>query len=779
IPGVAADPANPRHIVLDDENFVTGQCEYHVSFDGGATWAGGNLTAPAGFQSPPCKGLDSGGYPHMNQSVAFGSNGQVYAVFDSTNGTPEVFTNPTNGLGQGDSVLVAKSSDGGRTFAPAVVAILAPPGPAPMYVRPTIGVEARPNGDRVVVAAWGVQVTSGGPADGAGLRSMNVAVSNDGGATYSAPVVASAPGEQIREPSQPVFGPDGAIYVAWTSRDNGVGTNIEVGKSIDGGATWTRSAAGAVTGHGQGVDGGMPQLATNPSNGSVYVVYQATQVYGDQDIFFQRSTDGGATWSQPLRVNDDPTGNGVRQQVPHIAVAPNGRIDVDWLDHRNGYQDPVTPAPGGEVDVYYASSADGGVTFSANRRITDRTINMDMGDIGAIGAYAWFGPVLADLGNNGVFFAWSDPRDGNADNGSNDVFTATLHLGAAAGDQLNVHKVTGNDASLAVQVSRETYPGGGEKISNPAIGTRVVLVNENDAASALVGAVLARSYYGPELVTPANSLPKSVRDEIVRLRPAGVFVLGDDKQISAAVVDALKAIVPQNVVRLGTPDRIATAVAVAQTLDLRSGANKAAGKPAFGAVVVVNPDSPDAVTAAGFAAEMRYPVLFSGRDAVPEATLAEIRSLNVTSEIVVGGADAISASAMSMLPNAKRVGGLDESSTSAALVAEAATLGVPTNLVYLAPKSNAVDAGVMGASIARRGGLLILADDPSSSNDAALLKRLNLQPDQVWIARPSEAGVPWLPIVLFAVLGLAGAVLLGVARSRSRSSAPAVTAASE
>src|SRR5579884_238286 len=33
IPGVAADPADPRHLVLVDENFGTGQCEYHVSFD--------------------------------------------------------------------------------------------------------------------------------------------------------------------------------------------------------------------------------------------------------------------------------------------------------------------------------------------------------------------------------------------------------------------------------------------------------------------------------------------------------------------------------------------------------------------------------------------------------------------------------------------------------------------------------------------------------------------------------------------------------------------------
>lgn len=109
IPGVAVDPANPSHIVLVDQNSATGQCEYHVRFDGGATWTGGNLRAPAGFENQPCSGgLDSSGYPHMNQSVAFGSNGQVYTVFTATNGKPEIFTAPSNGKGQADSTLMAK-----------------------------------------------------------------------------------------------------------------------------------------------------------------------------------------------------------------------------------------------------------------------------------------------------------------------------------------------------------------------------------------------------------------------------------------------------------------------------------------------------------------------------------------------------------------------------------------------------------------------------------------------------------------------------------------------
>lgn len=53
------------------------------------------------------------------------------------------------------------------------------------------------------------------------------------------------------------------------------------------------------------------------------------------DVMFIRSTDDGATWNDPLRVNDDPQGNGAHQWFGTMSVAPNGRIDAIWNDTRN------------------------------------------------------------------------------------------------------------------------------------------------------------------------------------------------------------------------------------------------------------------------------------------------------------------------------------------------------------------------------------------------------------------------------------------------------------
>ena len=767
IPGVAADPADPRHIVMVNDNFVTGDCEFRVTFDGGSRWEAGKLRAPDGFASPPCRTLSSGGYPHMNQSVAFGTGQNVYTVFDSPKGPQQVYGAPGFGQGQADSVLVARSSDGGRTFNTAVVAIAAPDGaPFPFYIRPTLGVQPRPEGDRLFVAAWGVAVTSGGPADGAGDRRLVTATSSDAGATWSAPVDASAPGEQAREPSAPVVAPDGAVYVAWRNRDTGAApSNVIVGKSADGGRTWARNVAGAVTGLGQGAGGGMPQLGVDRSSGALYLVYQETEPHGDLDIFFQRSTDGGATWSSPRRVNDDPTGNKIRQHVPHMAVAPNGRIDVVWLDRRHAYPTPVLPAPRGEADVYYANSTDGGRTFSPSRRITDRTINLDMGLIPRVGSYSWFGPVVAPLGTDAVFFAWSDPRAGNLDTDTNDVYTATLHLGPSGPPETS--EVAGATAPmLSVALSALALPGGTERISNPPIASRLVLVNWKDAPGALAGAVLARAGYGSVLASAAEGLSKEVREEVARLRPAGVYVIGDEGLVSARVVDQLKDAGAREVVRLGGADSAATAVAIADAMDLRSSEDRAAGKPAFGAAVLVDPRSADAAAGVGLAAASRFPVLFTGREAVPTVTSEALASLKIGTTLVIGGTGTISDVALGGLPGAKRLGGRDAEATSDAVDAEAVARGLPRNVVFVADPDRPVYAAMMGATAARVGGLLQLRRGGTVPEAEA--QRLPAEVDRVFVtSNGTETKVPWLLIAGSVILATLGAGLLLAVRRRS------------
>jgi hypothetical protein len=97
-------------------------------------------------------------------------------------------------------------------------------------------------------------------------------------------------------------------------------------------------------------------------------VYMLASVFrsgsnGGSDVMFARSTDGGKTFSAPRRINDDP----VNQQwhwFGTLAVAPNGRIDVVWLDSRNS-------ANNRDSQLFYSYSPDGGATWSVNLPVSN------------------------------------------------------------------------------------------------------------------------------------------------------------------------------------------------------------------------------------------------------------------------------------------------------------------------------------------------------------------------------------------------------------------------
>src|SRR5262249_59904515 len=66
-----------------------------------------------------------------------------------------------------------------------------------------------------------------------------------------------------------------------------------------------------------------PHAAVNPVTGAIYVTYNNKGAGTDKaDIFFVQSTNGGATWSAPVKVNDDATTTD--QWQPTIAVTPDG-----------------------------------------------------------------------------------------------------------------------------------------------------------------------------------------------------------------------------------------------------------------------------------------------------------------------------------------------------------------------------------------------------------------------------------------------------------------------
>ncbi|MGY6276440.1 hypothetical protein [Methylomonas sp. MgM2] len=101
-----------------------------------------------------------------------------------------------------------------------------------------------------------------------------------------------------------------------------------------------------------------------PLHGNVYILASVDPSGVDnQDVYFIRSSDGGGSWSEPVRINDDPPNKDSYQWFAVQGVADNSRIDAVWYDTRNSGKAKIS-------QLFYAYSWDGGITWSKNQPVT-------------------------------------------------------------------------------------------------------------------------------------------------------------------------------------------------------------------------------------------------------------------------------------------------------------------------------------------------------------------------------------------------------------------------
>jgi hypothetical protein len=330
-PSLAVSPARPGGVVVGwrqfdhvSSNFRKAGWAYSV--DGGHTWTFPG-TLQAVFRSDPVLGADR--------------NGNFYYHSLTSNNLVDLF----------------KSTDSGKSWR----------SPVPAF-----------GGDKNWMAVDRTDGIGGGHVYGIWQRFFNCCGdrtftrSADEGASFEEPVHAV---------NNPTFGtlavgPDGEVYAAGiraittqefdtfvvakstTARDPAQ-TPTFSGRVVDMGGSMTFTGAPNPGGLlGQAV------VAVDQSNGAsrghVYMVASVDPPGSDPlDVHIVRSTDGGSTWSAPVRVNDDPTGNGAFQWFGTLSVSPLGRIDAVWNDTRASGQSTVS-------QLAYACSHDGGQTWSRN-----------------------------------------------------------------------------------------------------------------------------------------------------------------------------------------------------------------------------------------------------------------------------------------------------------------------------------------------------------------------------------------------------------------------------
>ena len=330
------------------------------SIDGGASWISSLL----------------GGHTTMSDPmVAAGGDGRWYYGYIAT-----------GGVGGSDwEVYVRRSVDDGATWQ------------APVPVTADTDFDDKPYldaaGDEVLVAYADFGFS---PAKVRAARSL------DGGLTFGSDTVLadiSVGGNG----AHPVIDGAGHYYVFW--RDS-FQEFLWMSKSTDQGASWSQDApVVAMSPLPSTLPGGFRIVnlpsAASPSAGELVVVWN-DQRFGDPDILAVRSTDGGDSWSTPVRVNDDP--GTAAQFFPWIVADPSGGLHVVWYDRRED---------GFDIDVYVAHSDDGGATFGPNRRVTAAAFTPVLPWDVSVDFLGDYNGIAVDGGTVHPFY--QDAREGNQD----------------------------------------------------------------------------------------------------------------------------------------------------------------------------------------------------------------------------------------------------------------------------------------------------------------------------------------------------------------------------
>jgi len=175
--------------------------------------------------------------------------------------------------------------------------------------------------------------------NGQGRSPIDIAYSDDNGATWTGPIAVSDAGHQFDQDATPRVGPDGAVYVSWINGPNEKslkGNTAMIAKSTDGGNTWSASYVAAPIPNptasipnAQYRGGSNVTSAVDPVTGQVVVVFDdgSTGTLNEYSVH-TRSAGDITSFSAPLRIKATTS----TQFFPWLTSAPNGRIDLAYYD---------------------------------------------------------------------------------------------------------------------------------------------------------------------------------------------------------------------------------------------------------------------------------------------------------------------------------------------------------------------------------------------------------------------------------------------------------------
>lgn len=433
-PFVAVNPTNPNNVVgaFQQDRWSNGGARgltVASSMDGGTTWT----RTFAHFSK--CSGgtpANGGDYDRASDPwLSFGPDGKLYQISLSVNAAQTI-----------SAILTSTSTDGGLTWTEPKT-VQRDDSPNHFVFNDKESITADPHTAGTAYAVWDrsrfPSDSSRNPGTSRAFRGDPFfSKTTDGGRTWSTPHSILPQNQNVSTIGNQIgVLPDGTLVdvFLYFKGLGGPNQSIEgVERSTDGGATWSKPITitnntvtpvrdpdtGTPLRTGSDIGGGLPDIAVDPSSGNLYAVYEDNRFSGGDhdDIALSKSTDGGRTWSDPIKVNQSPSG--ITAFTPDVDVLPNGTVAVTYYDWRHNTPDPNTLP----TDQFVVVSHNGASSFEPEARVTPTSFDTAT----APNARGFFLGDYQGLANNGSAFKslFVQTNSGNTANRT-DVFDATVN----------------------------------------------------------------------------------------------------------------------------------------------------------------------------------------------------------------------------------------------------------------------------------------------------------------------------------------------------------------
>ncbi|HET8586679.1 MAG TPA: cell wall-binding repeat-containing protein, partial [Candidatus Limnocylindria bacterium] len=254
-----------------------------------------------------------------------------------------------------------------------------------------------------------------------------------------------------------------------------------------------------------------------------------------------------------------------------------------------------------------------------------------------------------------------------------------------------------------------------------------------DFPDALVAGPAAAKLGGPILLTRPDAVPQAIVDELTRLKPQRIVLVGSAAVVGEAVAATAAKLAP-TVTRLAGRDRYATAAAV-------SAATFQPGIPVVYLATGLN--FPDALGGGAAAARGGGTVLLVSTASIPSSTAAELSRLRPARIVILGSSGVVSDTVLTVArayaPSVSRLAGRDRYATAVAI--SQATFGMLTTARAFVAVGTAFPDGLTISAVAGRASAPVLLVPKTSLPPSVASELQRLGPDRVTIAGSSAGAV--------------------------------------